>query len=102
MPIIPVSSIETVPTTLWDVHHQLGASAASRRRPDPSRSLLPYFSESQNLSEHAANILTDITAGMKDLSKKAMTAEGQQQLTAYLGNDAKGIIAFWKEEYTVD
>jgi hypothetical protein len=102
MPIIPVSSVENVPTTLWAVHQQLGASAASRRRPDPASSLLPYFSGTPKLSDHAVNIVSDITAGVKDLSEKATTVEGQQELTGYLGEDAKRIIAFWKEEYTVD
>ncbi|KAI0125895.1 hypothetical protein BJ170DRAFT_685140 [Xylariales sp. AK1849] len=102
MPIIPVPSVEAVPMSLLAFHHQLCTSAASRRRLDPARSLLPYCSATQPLPDHVVNVLSDITTDMKDLIKQATMPEGHQTLTEYLGQDAERVIKFWKEEYLVD
>lgn len=105
MPIIPVSSVGTVPATLSTFHRQLATAGGGKKTlPVSSRSLLPYCSsDPECLSGHTVNVLSDLTTGMKDLSEKATDAQGKQQLTDSLdGAEAERVIKFWNDEYPVD
>lgn len=102
MPIVPVSSAQSLPTTLEAFHHQLVTSAAPEKRPDPASNLLPHCADARTLSEHTIHILTDITTDLKDLIDRATSPEGQQQLMNYLGEDAERLINFWQAEYLVE
>ncbi|KAI1870280.1 hypothetical protein JX265_006450 [Neoarthrinium moseri] len=101
MPIIPVPTVESLPTAIKAFHYQLSTSAASRQLVTPARSLLPYCSDTGSLPEHAVNVISDITAGFKDLVSKATTPDGKQLLKDYLGEDADRVIRFWKDEYPI-
>ncbi|KAK8048844.1 hypothetical protein PG994_010574 [Apiospora phragmitis] len=103
MPIIPVSSIGTVPATLLTFNRQLATAGGGKKTLPASRSLLPYCSGAESLSEHAANVLSDVTTGMKDLSEKAMSAQGKQELIGHIGEaEAERAINFWNDEFPMD
>ncbi|KAK8125491.1 uncharacterized protein PG998_001250 [Apiospora kogelbergensis] len=101
MPIITISSLDAMPTTLSAFHRQLFTAGGGKKAP-PALSLLPYCSGGERLSEHTVNILGEITTGMKDLSAKATSAQGQQQLVEYLDAEAEQAINFWKGEFIVN
>ncbi|KAK8042319.1 hypothetical protein PG993_006842 [Apiospora rasikravindrae] len=103
MPIIPVSSIDAVPATLLAFHRQLATAGGGKKTLPASRSLLPHCSGAENLSEHSANVLSDVTTGMKDLSEKATSEQGKQELIRYLGEaEAERAISFWNDEFPMD
>jgi hypothetical protein len=102
MPIIQVASVEAAPVAIVGFYKQLVASEMSRIQAEPTRSLLPYCSHAQRITEHAANVLSDITTGFKDLVGKVATPEGKQELEEYLGQDTSGIIRFWQEDCTLE
>ncbi|KAK8089799.1 hypothetical protein PG997_004760 [Apiospora hydei] len=103
MPIVPVSSIDAVPATLLAFHRQLATAGGGKQALPASRSLLPYCSGAENLSEHSTNILSDVTTGMKDLSEKATRARGKEELIGHLGEaEAERAISFWNDEFPMD
>ncbi|KAI0841997.1 hypothetical protein F5Y06DRAFT_165879 [Hypoxylon sp. FL0890] len=102
MPIIPVNSVSDVPTNLMAFHCQISTSDRPRRMENPARTLLPYCSDMPPLSEHAVNVLTDITTGMRDLSDTMLTPAGQTKILEYLGNDSESAVSFWAKEYLVE
>ncbi|KAI1500108.1 hypothetical protein F5X99DRAFT_257674 [Biscogniauxia marginata] len=102
IPIIPVDSVATVPTTLMTLHRQLGSSRKSLRSADPAHTLLPFCSDTQPLSEHSVNVLTDITSGVRDMLEKASCPISQVKVVDYLENEAGKVISFWKEEYLLE
>lgn len=105
MPIIPVPSIGTAPATLSAFHRQLTTAGGGKKTlPASSRSLLPYCSsDTECLSGHTVNVLSDLTTGMKDLSEKATDTQGKQRLTESLdGAEAQRVIKFWNNEFPVN
>ncbi|KAI1134565.1 hypothetical protein F5Y05DRAFT_209307 [Hypoxylon sp. FL0543] len=102
MPVIPVNAISEVPTNLMAFHRQVSTSDRSRRMDNPAQTLLPYCSDRPPLSEHAVNILTDITSGMRDLSEAISTAVGQKRILEYMGSESESVISFWAKEYLVE
>ncbi|KAI1382103.1 hypothetical protein F4677DRAFT_439904 [Hypoxylon crocopeplum] len=102
MPVIPVSSVEAVPTSLMAFHHQISTNSGPRMMSNPAQTLLPYCSDRPPLPEHAVNVLTDITSSVRDLLDTTLTPAGQTKITAYLGNDSSSAISFWEEEYLVE
>ncbi|KAI2468083.1 hypothetical protein F4781DRAFT_432778 [Annulohypoxylon bovei var. microspora] len=103
MPIIPVNSVQAVSNSLMAFHHQISTSNGSRRIASPVQALLPYCSDRRSLSEHAVNVLTDITSDIRDLLN-AMSAPARQTKIIELmeSDDAEGAISFWAEEYLVE
>ncbi|KAK7969520.1 hypothetical protein PG996_002037 [Apiospora saccharicola] len=105
MPIIPASSIGTVPATLSAFHRQMATAGGSKKTlPATSRTLLPYCSpDPECLSGHTVNLLSDLTTGMKDFSEKATNTQGKQELTDSLdGAEAERVIKFWNDEYPLN
>lgn len=106
IPILPVTSVTTVPATLTAFQRQLGCTPESQGRPNlpaPAKCLLPFCTTGAPLSSHAVNVLTDITEGFPDLAQKVATADGQQLIKDYLGEDAGGgVISFLHQEYMVN
>ncbi|KAI0141058.1 hypothetical protein F4776DRAFT_545335 [Hypoxylon sp. NC0597] len=102
MPIIPVNSVSDVPTNLMAFHRQISTSDRPRRMENPARTLLPYCSDKPPLPEHAVNVLTDITTGMRDLLDMISTPAGQTRVLEYLGNDSESAVSFWAKEYLVE
>jgi hypothetical protein len=101
MPVIPISCVEALPTSIQAFHRQLLASVCPKRQPGAALDLLPHCSVAHPLPEHAVNVLSDITKDLKDLLLKAMTTEGQQFLRDYLGDDAERLINFWQHDHPV-
>lgn len=99
MPVLPILRAETLPTMIQAFHRQLLQSSTSTKQPSAVRDLLPYCSDVNKLPEHTVNVLSDITTSLKDVITKATTAEGQQHLQEYLGDDAVRLISFWHDEY---
>ncbi|OTA92151.1 hypothetical protein M434DRAFT_32149 [Hypoxylon sp. CO27-5] len=102
MPIILVNSVSDVPASLMAFHRQISTSNRSRRMENPARTLLPYCSDRPPLPEHAVNVLTDITTGMRDLLDTISTPAGQTRILEYLGNDLESAVSFWAKEYLVE
>ncbi|KAI5927776.1 hypothetical protein F4810DRAFT_706519 [Camillea tinctor] len=102
MPIVPVDSVATVPTTLMTLHRQLGSSSRTPNATNPIRDLLPFCTDTQPLSEHAVNVLTDTTSNLRDMLEKASHPTLQVKMSDYLGSEARKMVSFWKEEYLVE
>ncbi|KAI2640435.1 hypothetical protein GGS26DRAFT_586437 [Hypomontagnella submonticulosa] len=102
MPIIPVHSVQAVSTNLMSFQRQICTNNGPRRIANPAQALLPFCSDRQLLSEHAVNVLTDITTDVRDLLEMASTQSGQTRMVEYLGSDSERAISFWAEEYLVD
>ncbi|KAH9909402.1 hypothetical protein F4778DRAFT_229441 [Xylariomycetidae sp. FL2044] len=100
MPIIPAHSVQDLPASLIAFHRQISIGGLPRKTANPAQALLPFASQ-QRLSEHAVNVLTDITSDLRGLVEKTTTIGGQAEIVEYLGEDAEAIISFWKEEYLV-
>ncbi|KAI1630564.1 hypothetical protein F4809DRAFT_274929 [Biscogniauxia mediterranea] len=94
MPILPVDSVATVPTTLMTFHRQLGSSGRTPNATNPVRTLLPFCSDTQPLSEHAVNVLTDITSNLRDLLEKASDPTSQAKISDYFDSEAHKIVSF--------
>lgn len=99
MPIIPVSSLDTLPATLLAFNRQLSTTSGNIKATQSLSSVLPYCSSGERLSEHTVNVLGEITTGMKDLCTKATSAEGRKQLAGYLDAEADQVIKFWEGEF---
>ncbi|KAI1459064.1 hypothetical protein F4805DRAFT_473727 [Annulohypoxylon moriforme] len=102
MPIIPVNSIEAVPSSLMAFHRQISTSKGPRRIVNPAQTLLPYCSYGPRLSEHAVNVLTDITSDMRSLLDMTTTPVGRMKIIDLLEDDSEGAISFWEKEYMVE
>ncbi|KAI1208895.1 uncharacterized protein F4807DRAFT_137307 [Annulohypoxylon truncatum] len=102
MPVIPVNTVEAVPNSLVAFHRQISTSSGSRRMANPAQTLLPYCSYGPRLSEHAVNVLTDITSGIRDLLDIMTTPVGRTKVLDLLENDSEGAISFWEQEYVVE
>lgn len=94
MPIIPVDSVQAMPTNLMAFHRQISTSSGHRKMGNPARILLPYCSDRPPLSEHAVNILTDITPNIRGLLDTASTPAGQMKMAEFLGDDSQSAISF--------
>ncbi|KAI1385061.1 uncharacterized protein F4822DRAFT_382082 [Hypoxylon trugodes] len=102
MPIIPVSSIQAVQPNLMAFYHQISSGSRAPRTTNPAQSLLPYCSDRPPLSEHAVNVLTDITSSMGTLLDTVSTPAGQTEIATFLENDSESIVSFWAKEYLVE
>ncbi|KAI1804089.1 hypothetical protein F4811DRAFT_553266 [Daldinia bambusicola] len=102
IPIIPANSVQDVLTNLMAFHRQISISNRSRKAVNPVQTLLPYCTEGQLLSEHAVNVVTDLTSSFRDLAEAASTHAGQAKIVEFLGSDAASIISFWAKEYLVE
>ncbi|KAI0383919.1 hypothetical protein F5Y04DRAFT_23853 [Hypomontagnella monticulosa] len=103
MPIIPVNSAQAVPTNLMAFQRQLCTNNGPRRIANPAQALLPHCSDRQQpLSEHAVNVLTDITTNIRDVLEMASTQPGRARMAEFLEGDSERAISFWAEEYLVD
>ncbi|KAI2629826.1 hypothetical protein GGR54DRAFT_636010 [Hypoxylon sp. NC1633] len=102
MPVIPVDSVQAVPTSLMTFHRQMCINSGPQRTANPAQALLPYCSDRPPLPEHAVNVLTDITSGIRDLLDTISDSEGQAKLAGFLGNDSENAISFWDKEYLVE
>ncbi|XXG94569.1 hypothetical protein Hte_000826 [Hypoxylon texense] len=102
MPIIPVDTVQAMPTNLMAFHRQISTSSGHRKTANPARSLLPYCSDRPPLPEHVVNILTDITSNIRGLLETASTPTGQMKMAEFLGDSSETAISFWAEEYVVE
>ncbi|KAI0135435.1 hypothetical protein F4814DRAFT_22483 [Daldinia grandis] len=102
MPIVLANSVQDVSVNLIAFHRQISISNRSRRTANPVQTLLPYCSDGQPLSEHAVNVLTDLTSGFRDLVEAVSTQAGQMKMAEFLGSDSKSIASFWANEYLVE
>jgi hypothetical protein len=103
MPVIPVPSVEAVLPTVTAFCRQFAPQETSFSRTRTAHDLLSHCTDtSQPLSEHATNILSDITSSMRDMVDKVTTEEGQRLFAEYLGDEAERVIRFWQEERPVD
>ncbi|KAI2614636.1 uncharacterized protein GGS25DRAFT_472525 [Hypoxylon fragiforme] len=102
MPIVPINSPEAVPSTLMALHRQLSTSGGSRRVANPAQTLIPYCSDRPPLSEHAVNVLTDITSNIRDLLDMMSTPTGREKAIEFLGNDSENAMSFWTKEYLIE
>lgn len=111
IPLIPLSSTQELPSTLARFHKQHVDRITSSQQPralsnqaqSTMQVLLPHCALKPRLSEHAVNILSDITTGCADLADKVRTEEGRELLREYLGpEDAGRVIMFWSYEYTFE
>ncbi|OTB18302.1 hypothetical protein K445DRAFT_19861 [Daldinia sp. EC12] len=102
IPVIPANTIQDVSTNLMTFHRQISMSNRSRKATNPVQTLLPYCSDGQLLSEHAVNVLTDLTSSFRDLVEAASTQTGRVKIVEFLGDDAESIISFWAKEYLVE
>ncbi|KAI1649741.1 uncharacterized protein F4817DRAFT_313465 [Daldinia loculata] len=102
IPIILVNSVQDVSINLMAFHRQISISNGSRRTANPVQTLLPYCSDGQLLSEHAVNVLTDLTSNFRDFVGAASTQAGQMKMAEFLGSDSQGIASFWANEYLVE
>ncbi|KAI1107518.1 hypothetical protein F4804DRAFT_329250 [Jackrogersella minutella] len=102
MPVIPVNSVQDVPASLMAFHRQISISNAPRKMASPAQTLLPYCSDRPCLPEHAVNVLTDITYGVRDLLDTMSTPAGQTKIFEFLGSDSESAISFWVKEYLVE
>ncbi|KAI0890045.1 uncharacterized protein GGS22DRAFT_183395 [Annulohypoxylon maeteangense] len=102
MPVIPVNSVQMVPNSLMAFHRQISTSSGPRRMASPAQTLLPYCSYGPRLSEHAVNVLTDITSDMRDLLDMMTIPDGRTKIIDLLEDESEGAISFWEKEYMVD
>ncbi len=107
MPILPFSSLSSLPTTLFNFQRQLVAtrSTGTALRVNAVTDLLPFCTTNPPMSEHSRNILSDVCNNIPSLAQAATTREGQEGLKQWL-EDAHGaaddVIAFWEQEFIVD
>ncbi|KAI1779903.1 hypothetical protein F4818DRAFT_157969 [Hypoxylon cercidicola] len=94
MPVIPVNSVQAVPTNLMAFHRQISTGSGSPKTANPAQSLLPYCSDRPPLPEHAVNVLTDITSNIRDLLDTASTPAGQIKMAEFLGDSSQSAISF--------
>ncbi|TAQ86048.1 hypothetical protein B7494_g5628 [Chlorociboria aeruginascens] len=108
MPIIPLSSISSLPAILFAFQRQLVATASATAPPSiPAiRSLLPFCSVNGPLPQHASNVLSDICNSIPELAHAATTKDGQDALRKWVTEPTPGvtddIIEFWVQEYVVE
>lgn len=82
---------------------QISTGGGFRTRVQGAQALLPYCSDTQPLSGHTVNLLSDRTKDMKDLAQQATTSPGQEGLKKCVGvADAERIVNFWREEVAID
>lgn len=104
IPLIPLPSIEELPTTLLKFRQSfLQAYAVARQQPvrttSAVQSLLPYCALSPPLGEHSIGVLRNRAVGFAELANKARSAAGRTELLEYLGDEeAKRIVWFWMAE----
>lgn len=101
MPVLPIVRAEALSETTQTFQRQLLQTSASNKQPKAVRDLLPYCSDVHKLPEHTVMVISDITTGLRDVVTKATTAEGQEFLQEYTGDDAKRLISFWHDEYAI-
>lgn len=111
IPIVPLRSVQELPTTMHKFHRSFLQSDTGTRKVQPQaqlqtsgtsaiQSLLPYCALTPPLSEHSVNLLTDLTVGFADLSNKARSEAGRAEILNFLGeNEANRAIEFWMQEY---
>ncbi len=102
VPILPLATLEDLPTTIQAFHRPPCQPTTTARQWAPSamQTLLPYCTIQPRLSEHATNVLSDITSDFRDLVDKAATAGGQSLLRNYLGEqEGESVISFWRCEH---
>ncbi|KAI0164872.1 hypothetical protein GGR57DRAFT_215317 [Xylariaceae sp. FL1272] len=104
IPIVPIESIDAMLETLSILHRQLVSPTASNTRHNPATSLLPYCSAAATpLTEHAVNILSEVTSDFQDLlCKISTTATSKFTEGLLLDRDLESLKEFWTEEYVVD
>lgn len=110
LPVVPLQSAEDLPATLMKFHRSfLQADASSRQRHIRSQHrsqsavatqvLLPHCAISPPLSEHNANILSDLTNNLADLCSQVSSKSGQARIAEILGqSEAERIVLFWAQE----
>lgn len=107
IPILTLSSLTSLPTTLTTFQRQLVStrSSALTSIPNSVTELLPFCTTSPPLPEHAKNILSDICRGIPSLAEAATTHEGQRGLRDWLQDTpgaADDLIAFWEQEFIAE
>jgi hypothetical protein len=103
MPIIPLSSPLSLQATLFAYQRQLLQPREIHALINPVTVVLPYCTDSAPLPEHTLNVLSDLFRNFKELAIAATTADGKEQIRAWLDaasfQHAEGVIAFWLQEY---
>jgi hypothetical protein len=114
MPILPLSSITSLPATLFAFQRTLVStrSAVSTPQVTALSALLPFCSTDPPVPEHARNIVSDICGNIPALAQSATSEDGKQQLREYLSDIpsstngsqsvAEDLIAFWEQEFIID
>lgn len=97
MPILPLTSVSQLLTTLQSFQRQL-CVVPSSRKVDAQYELLPFSNVGDAMTEHTRNILSDICHSIPELAGIATTSDGQEQLRDWLSepnpNSAQNIIDF--------
>jgi hypothetical protein len=67
--------------------------------------LLPHVASTAPaapLSEHGANVLSDLCSSIGDVARLAGTEDGRAMLESWLGEEAKAVVEFWKDEWVCE
>ncbi|CAN8098862.1 unnamed protein product [Discula destructiva] len=106
IPLVPLQTIEELPTTLLRFHRSFLQAHASTRQSEensasgPVQTLLPHCTLAPPLCEHSTNVLSDLAIGFADLANKANSEAGRAEILDYLGQEeAERVIMFWIQEY---
>jgi hypothetical protein len=102
MPVLPVNSICTIESHLVAFHRQLSTNGGAQKIPNPTQNVLPYCSSTHRLSEHAVNVLTDLTSTFRDMLDMIANPTGRAKIEKYLDQEADAAITFWQEEYLAE
>ncbi|KAI1341631.1 hypothetical protein F5Y15DRAFT_362885 [Xylariaceae sp. FL0016] len=102
IPIIPIEIESNMEACLTKYYHQLCRVRDADTALKPASALLPYCSVREPLSEHAVNILTDMTCSFPDMVLKMTNAASRAELEDNLGNDACRAVSFWEEDFLID
>lgn len=101
-----VPSVEGIATTLSRYMQELGKKQEINASPHPSPTTLvagiTTSAPHQPLSQHDANILTNLCHSIRQLEEVTRTPQGKEALARDLGTDvANNVIEFWEEEWMV-
>ncbi len=97
MPILPLASCETLPATIAAFRRSFLPPARAPWTAGPvARTLLPYCTARQRLSEEDTSALKGVCSELKHLADMATTQRGQAVIRHHLNEGtANDVISFW-------
>ncbi|KAL2017910.1 hypothetical protein VTK56DRAFT_1566 [Thermocarpiscus australiensis] len=101
MPIIPLTSLDALPSALESFQASLIASTAAQLRPaNATHDLLPYCTINSPLSRRSVDTLSRSCFSFRELLTGLATGEGQRTLRSLLEPaDAELLLSFWTYEF---